>query len=138
MAEERFELIEHTADIGLMAYGEDLAGAFVNAAYGMSSIMAELEDVKEAEFRLVEVEEDDWEGLLFEWLNQLVYLFDVARLIFTRFEVLEFEEYHLKVNCYGEKYDPARHRLQAAVKSATYHQLEVDTARNRVQVIFDI
>ena len=138
MAEERFELIEHTADIGLVAYGEDLGGAFMNAAYGMSSIMAELEDVGEAESRLVEAEEDDWEGLLFEWLNQLIYLFDVAKLIFRRFEVLEFDEYHLKVNCYGEKYDPARHHFKTGIKSATYHQLEVDTEKNQVQVIFDI
>jgi SHS2 domain-containing protein len=41
-------------------------------------------------------------------------------------------------DCFGEKYDASRHRLKTGVKSATYHMLEVDSAKNRVQVIFDV
>jgi SHS2 domain-containing protein len=40
--------------------------------------------------------------------------------------------------CYGERYDPARHRLKTGIKSATYHMLEVDAEKHRVRVIFDI
>ena len=57
MKMKRFELIEHTADIGLIAYGETLAEAFANAAYGMFSIIAELDAVRETESRNVEIEE---------------------------------------------------------------------------------
>ena len=39
----RFQLIEHTADTGLVAHGESLAEAFANAAYGLFSIIAELD-----------------------------------------------------------------------------------------------
>jgi SHS2 domain-containing protein len=135
---KRYELIEHTADMGLAAYGKDLAGAFANAAYGMFSIIAELDKVKEIESRRIEIKEDDKESLLFEWLNSLLYYFDVETLIFKRFDIIEFGEDHLKADCYGEKYDSARHRLKTAVKSATYYMLEVDKAKNRVQVIFDV
>ena len=135
---KKFELIEHTADLGLAAYGKDLAGAFANAAYGMFSIIAELGKVKEVESRRIEIKEDDAESLLFEWLNSLIYYFDVETLIFKRFDIVEFGEEHLAAMCYGEKCDPSRHHLKMGVKSATYYMLEVDREKNRVQVIFDV
>ena len=135
---KKFDFIEHTADIGLRAYGETLAEAFANAALGMFSLMVELEDVDEKESRQVEVKADDVEGLLFEWLNSLLYYFDVEMLLFQRFDIIEFEGTRLTATCYGEQYDSARHSLKMGVKSATYHQLEVDRERNCVQVIFDV
>jgi SHS2 domain-containing protein len=135
---ERFELIEHTADTGLKAYGRTLAEAFANAAYGMFSIIADLDAVKEVEFRHVTLDEDDAESLLFEWLNSLLYYFDVEGLIFIRFDIMEFGEGHLTADCWGEKYNASRHHLKLGVKSATYHMLEVDKEKNRVQVIFDV
>lgn len=138
MKKNRFELIDHTADIGLVAYGDTLAEAYANAACGMFSIMADLEKVQEDEFRRVEIAEDDEEGLLFEWLNSLIYLFEVEMLLLKRFDIIEFGDDRLTAVCYGERYDAARHRLKTGVKSATYHMLEVDRKNPRVQVIFDI
>ncbi len=135
---KRFELIEHTADMGLKAYGKDLPEAFANAAYGMFSIIAELDNVNETEMRRVEVIAEDMESLLFEWLNSLLYYFDVEGLIFNRFDIKEFGENRLAAECLGEIYDPARHQIKLGVKSATYHMLEVDPAKNQVQVIFDV
>ncbi|MBA7692753.1 Protein archease [subsurface metagenome] len=135
---KRFQLIEHTADIGLTAYGRSLAEAFANAAYGLFSIIAELKTVKEKESRQLELNEDDAEALLFEWLNRLIYLFDVEMLLFKRFEIRDFDGRGLKATCYGEKYDPSRHQLKMGVKAATYHMLKVDRERNQVQVIFDV
>jgi SHS2 domain-containing protein len=135
---KKFEFIEHTADIGLRAYGATLAEAFANAALGMFSVMAELGGVREAEIRRVAVRADDIEGLLFEWLNSLLYYFDVEMLLFKQFDMIEFEEKKLSALCYGEKYDSSRHSLRMGVKSATYHRLEVDREKNCVQVIFDV
>ena len=135
---KRFQLIEHTADVGLVAYGETLAKAFANAAYGLFSIIAELKTVKETETRQLELSEEDPEALLFEWLNSLVYLFDVEMILFKRFEITDFDGCRLRAVCYGEKYDPSHHHLKTGVKAATYHMLKVDGEKNQVQVIFDI
>ncbi len=135
---KRFKLIEHTADTGLIAYGGTLAEAFANAACGMFSIIAELDNVREAEVRRLDVSDGDIEGLLFEWLNRLLYYFDVEMLLFKRFEVDIPADNRLKATCYGEKYDSSRHQLKGGIKSATYHMLQVDKERNRVQVIFDV
>ena len=135
---KKFEFTEHTADIGLKAYGETLSRAFANAALGMFSLMAELKNVGEAESRRVEVNADDIEGLLFEWLNSLLYYFDVDMLLFKRFDIIEYEDNRLVAMCYGEPYDSSRHNLKMGVKSATYHQMEVNREKNSVQVIFDV
>ena len=135
---KRYKLIEHTADTGLIAYGSSLAEAFGNAAYGMFSIIAELDRVRETETRRFEVSSNDLEGLLFEWLNRLLYYVDVDMLLFKRFEIKILPENRLKAVCYGEKYDPSRHRLKTGVKSATYHMLKVDDIKNEVRVIFDV
>jgi SHS2 domain-containing protein len=135
---KRFELIEHTADVGLNAYGKDMPEAFANAAYGMFTIIAELDNVREVETRRVEVNADDIEGLLFEWLNTLLYYFDVEMLLFRQFDIIEFSDNRLVADCTGEKVEPSRHQIKIGVKSATYHLLEVNRRENRVLVIFDI
>lgn len=134
----RFELIEHTADMGLVAYGHDLAEAFANAAYGLFSIMADLGRVQERESRQVELKEEDMEALLFEWLNYLLYVFDVEGLLLKRFDMERFDGSSLQATCHGEKYDPSRHQLKTGVKSATYHMMKVDGEKNQVRVIFDV
>ena len=135
---KRYQLIEHTADVGLIAYGQTLAEAFGNAAYGMFSIIAELRTVREVESRRLEVREKDLDSLLFEWLNRLIYFLDVDMLLLKRFDISDLDENRLKAVCYGEKYDPSRHHLKTGVKSATYHMLKVDREKNQVRVIFDI
>jgi len=135
---KRFQLIEHTADTGLVAYGNSLAEAFANAAYGLFSIITELNKVREVESRPVAVSAGDAESLLFEWLNHLIYVFDVEHLLFKRFDITELTEHNLMATCRGETYNPSRHYLKLGVKSATYHMLKVDREENRVQVIFDV
>lgn len=133
----RFRLIPHTSDIGLYAYGDTLEEEFSNAAYGMFSVMTDLRKVREIELRRFSVKSTDNEALLFDWLNQLLYLFDVEHLLFKKFEV-KIDKFSLFATCYGEYFNPERHQIIIGVKSATYYLLEVNKARKRMRVIFDV
>jgi SHS2 domain-containing protein len=134
-----FEVIDHTADVGIIAYGADLKQAFANAAKGLFSLITELDDVKEVLHRDAELTATDEESLLVEWLNELIYQFDTEGLIFKRFDVVELDNTRLKARGYGEKIDKARHRLKTGVKAATYHMLKVERSNGgQVQVLFDI
>lgn len=137
---KRFEVVEHTADTGIIAYGADMAEAFANAAYGMFSLMADLRQVREETSRYVEAEAGDRESLVVSWLNELLYLFDVERVIFKRFDILEFTGTRLKADVYGEQVEASRHRLRGGVKAATYHMLRVAerTEGCSIRVIFDV
>ncbi len=134
----QFEVIEHTADIGVIAYGENLAAAYANAALGLFDIICDTDKVREVESRTVEIHSADEQGLLFDWLNHLIYIFEVERMLFRRFDVTDFDGKSLHALCHGEKYDTSRHELRLGVKSATYHMMSVDKDKNTVRVIFDV
>ncbi len=137
--ERGFEFIDHTADVGVIAYGADMAQAFASAAGALTSLITEPDDIGEALYRDIEVSAPDEESLLVEWLNELVYLFDTEGLIFRRFDITRLEPTHLEGRGYGERVDRGRHRLKTGVKAATYHRLEVSRGDDcRVQVIFDV
>ena len=135
----RFEVIDHTADVGIIAYGSDLKEAFANSAYAMFSLIADLEGVKEKVSRKVDVHSTDQEALLVDWLNELLYLFDVEHVIFKRFDITALSQNSLKAKVYGEKIDTSRHQLKTAVKAATYHMLKIERNKGvKVQFILDI
>jgi SHS2 domain-containing protein len=134
-----FEIIDHTADIGIAAYGADLKEAFANAAYALFSLMVDIEEVGDTSCHQVEVTAEDHSELLVAWLNELIYLFEVENVLFKRFEIGELSETKLKAGCYGEKIAPERHKIKMGVKAATYHMLRVEEGDGfRVQVLFDI
>jgi SHS2 domain-containing protein len=132
-------VIDHTADVGIIAYGRDLKEAFANSAYGMFSLMADLDRVKEKVSRKVDVHSTDQEALLVDWLNELLYLFDVERIIFKRFEITALSRNRLQARVYGEKIDTSRHQLKTDIKAATYHMLKIEKNEGvKVQLILDI
>jgi len=96
-----FKLLDHTADIGIKAYGETLEKLFGNAASGMFSIITDLDKVKSSRNFYIQVKGEDEENLLIKWLNELLYLFDTEYCLFNRFDIKinEVSDY----NSYKEK-----------------------------------
>lgn len=136
---KRFEVIDHTADIGIAAYGANLREAFANAAYALFSLMVDLGNVANVLCCEAEVTAENREDLLVAWLSELIYLFEVESVLLKRFEIDELSETRLRARCYGERIDPERHKIKIAVKAATYHMLKVVEGDGcRVQVLFDI
>jgi len=137
--EKEFEIVDHTADVGIRAYGASVNQAFANAAKALFSLITELDNVDEVLHRDIELVAPDQESLLVEWLNELIYLFDTENIIFKRFDITRLNSTRLKARGYGEKVDSSKHKLKIGVKAATYHMLKVDKTNGcQVQVLFDI
>ncbi len=137
--EKEFEFINHTADVGIIAYGADMNQAFANAAKALFSLITELDDVEEVTQQDIELTAPDQESLLVGWLNELIYLFDAEQIIFKRFDITRLSQTQLKARSYGDKVDSSKHKLKMGVKAATYHMLEIDQSDGaKVQVLFDI
>src|SRR5438093_1030865 len=83
----RYEEIEHTADVGIRAYGSTLDDLFANAAEGMFSLVADLGSVKAVGEIEVRLEAEDLPTLLLRWLSELLYIHETQRLLFASFEV---------------------------------------------------
>ncbi|UCD84249.1 MAG: archease [Deltaproteobacteria bacterium] len=137
---KRYRFIDHTADLGIIAYGRDEKELFANIAYALFDNIADLGTVQKNEVVEVKVKGMGWEELLLNWLRELLYLQQVKDYLFKRFVLRELEESHLIGDANGERFDPQRHRLKIEVKAVTYHQLKVEKNRAgwQAQVIFDI
>ncbi len=140
MSRPPFEILEHTADVGIVAHGSSLAELFANAAAGMFTVMADLEGVRQTEERRIEVEGRDRERLMVRWLTELLYYLDAEEMLFSRFAVDEASDTRLQARVFGERIDPERHRLHFGVKAVTHHMLEISSEDGgyRAQVLLDI
>jgi SHS2 domain-containing protein len=140
MTRPAFEILEHTADAGIVAHGSSMAEVFANAAAGMFALMAELGDVRQVEERQIEVEGRDHEGLIVRWLSELLYYVDAEEMLFSRFVVDEVNGKRLRARAFGERINKERHRLHFGVKAVTRHMLEIAAEDDgyRAQVLFDI
>jgi SHS2 domain-containing protein len=135
---KHYELIEHTADVGVKAYGTTVAEAFKHAAEGMFDIITDESSIDPVgEYEII-LEAPDLEQLLVDWLSKLLYLNDAQDLVFGKFEVA-ISGNHLSSYVYGEKYNKKKHRMGVEIKAVTYHMLQVhDINPIFVQVLFDI
>jgi SHS2 domain-containing protein len=88
----------------------------------------------------LEVSSEDRDSLLVEWLNELIYLFDAKHILFNRFDIESLTHNELRATCYGEGFDPMKHKIKMGVKAATYHMLKLDKNSDgcKAQIILDI
>jgi SHS2 domain-containing protein len=120
-----YETFEHEADIGIRGFGATADEAFAHAAMALYAVMVNLSRVNQRICREVVVEAPDREMLLVEWLNGLLALSDIERLVFSRFQVA-IEGSRLRGVAWGEPLDREKHEAHVEVKGATYHMLSVN------------
>lgn len=140
---KEFEILEHTADIGIAAYGKNKREVFINAAKGMFEIIAgENKNLKENFYDKIKLEADNLEGLLFAWLNELLYIGETRLVILNKFQIKELSDYQIKAEVGGTKIKPPSIKIEKEIKAVTYHRLEIkkdgESGLWRAQVIFDI
>lgn len=139
-----YRFVDHTADVGAEIEARTLAGLFSEAALAFTDAVTRLPEVRTRRVHTVSLAADDLETLLVDWLQELLYLFEVDGLLVREADVKVREddgEVRLEATLRGESYDPRHHRVKVLVKGVTYHGLEVtgsDGAGWHARVIFDI
>jgi len=130
-----FEEIEHTADLAIRAYGRDMKELFANAAYGMFALMAKPSKKTTCE-REVSLEATDYESLLVDWLNELIYLHEVEGETYSQFAIETLLPAKLKAHVTGG----LTKSKTKAIKAATFHELEVVKTDKGYEatVVFDV
>lgn len=134
---KRYEEFEHTADVGIRAFGQTLEELFENAAYGMFQIIAGERRARPVIERAVALSGDDVEQLLVRFLSELLYLSAVHHLLFSEFHVT-IEDGALRARCLGEEFGEDRRGLGTEVKAVTCHMLEVNLQEGWAQVLLDV
>lgn len=138
----KFEFFDVTADAGYWAYGSSLEESFENAGLAMFEIMTDTEQVSPLIKKEFSIESEDKVSLLYDWLEELLFLHDVEFILFSKFKVdiFPFEEgYKLKAEVWGDEINRTIHEQRDEVKAVTFHLMEVNEEnRYNVRVILDL
>ncbi len=141
MSDLPFEVIDHTADVGIIAYGRTFAELLTNAALGMCSLMADLTTVAPQEKRLIfaQVPLPDQELLLLRWLKEIHYLREVEKFIPCQVAVTRVTETEAEGVVEGEPLHDGIVLLHH-IKAVTHHllRLEREGEQLKAQIIFDV
>ncbi|MEM3585712.1 MAG: archease [Candidatus Jordarchaeaceae archaeon] len=125
-----YRFLEHTADIKVEAYGETINEAFQEAARALSEVITDTSKVRPIIRRKIEIEAEDLQALLYEWLEKFIYLFDSEGLVFSEFNVETIQQKEgklkLKGEAAGEEFDENKHVQRTAIKAATYHEMKIE------------
>jgi len=136
-----YEVFEHTADLGLRVRASTISQLFAEAGRGLFSLLViDLASVRPTTECTVELSAEDIEFLLFDWLNELLFLFETQHLLLVEFDV-RVDEGHLNAVCRGEPVDRKLHQLDHEVKAITYHGLtcrQESSGEWSAEVIVDI
>jgi len=129
-----------TGDLLVEATGGTLGEAFANLALGMFNAMTPIGGIEEEEEFVVEAQGDDLESLLFNFMDEFLYLNDVEFLVPRRVEVsLDEKNFHAEALCVGERFSRDTHETGVAVKAVTYHMMKIEYVDGgyRVRMVFD-
>jgi SHS2 domain-containing protein len=127
-----FEIIEHPADVGFLAYGATLKELFENAALAMCSVAGAVDQIEEHSQYDIQATGADVESLLYAWLAEILAIADAEQLLFRRVEVRGLTQPQPNApgeasgRAYGEPFDRERHSAGTYVKAVTLHQFAVD------------
>ncbi len=127
----KFEVFENVASADYLfdAYGNDLNELFAACAWACFSAMTNPEKVRPSSEFSVELEAENVEELLYNFISELIYLKDVKRLFLSAFDInIAADKRSLKAVVAGEPIDYNIHTIKTDVKAATYHDLRIEKA----------
>ena len=145
MKKAGFEFRDHTADVQVRSWGSSLEEAFSQTAYSlMATITPDLKKITPKIEKKITIKAEDKEALLFDFLSEFLYIFDVDELVFSQIYVSKIEKfndnYKLQATLKGEKFDLDKHEIGIEVKAITYSFMNIveKHASTIIDIVFDI
>ncbi|MCH7928397.1 MAG: archease [Candidatus Dadabacteria bacterium] len=138
-----YELIDHTADLSIKVYGKDLEELLKNSSAAMMDVICDLNTIELKNQYSVSSSGNSEEELLVNLLQELLYLHEVKKLLFCKFEFKindNIKNREVEGNVWGEEIDFSRHDLLNDIKGVTYSDLKVEHKNGKLsaKITFDI
>lgn len=133
----KFKFLEHTADIKFQAFGKSLEEVFENSALAMFNAMFDGKVKKTQRFN-VKAEGKDNENLLYNFLEELIVLFDGKQFFLSGVEKIKIKDGKLQAEVVGDKAE--NYKISLDVKAITYSEMFVKKQKGKwvAQVVLDV
>jgi SHS2 domain-containing protein len=145
MKKPGYKFLDHPADVQVESWGNSLEEAFSQTAYSlMATITPNLAKISPSVEKTLNIKAEDKEALLFDFLSEFLYIFDVEKLVFSEIKVKNIkkrnDQYELQAVIRGEKFDKNKHEIGIEVKAITYSYMtiEEDKEKVKINIVFDI
>ncbi|MSS74048.1 archease [Candidatus Pacearchaeota archaeon] len=141
MKQKTFEFLEHTGDVKFKANGENAEDLFNHCALALSHLFSRGKKIAQSARQEFSVSGEDYEALLYNFLDELIYLFDAKQFVVSKTEVTleKGEEYTLNVVAYGD--NTKKYKDLDAVKAPTYAEMyfkQLSENEWEAQVVVDV
>lgn len=133
----KYEFLDHTADIKIRAYGKTKEEAYAHLVEAFAEHVAKGERVTTQKAKTVELEEDDQKSLLYNFLDELIYLLDAERFLAAK-ATITIEGNTLSANLFGD--ETTHFESLDYIKAATYAEMEINETKDEcvIQVVLDV
>lgn len=135
---EKYNFLEHTADVKFQAFGKSLEEVFENAALALKETIAGKIKVKEKIKKKISVRGKDNEALLYNFLEEFLYLLDAKNFLLAKIKNIKITRNKLESEVIGDK--ASNYKFSNDVKAVTYNEMYVKKDKNKyiVQVVLDV
>ena len=114
------------ADVAFAARGDSPEALFEGCAMAMTDVMVDRRSLRPTVERELSMTADDLDGLLYDFLTQIIIMKDVDSLLFKSFRPrISQSPDRLSCKMEGEPIDRARHKLRNDVKAVTMHMFGI-------------
>ncbi len=116
-----------TADAAIEARGDTLEELFSASAMATFTVMVDTDGVQPETGKVLHLENSEIDGLLFDWLSEIIYLKDSEFMVFSKFDIkiTKDKDYSLNADIFGEEINPSKHDFKCDVKAITFHLFDV-------------
>ena len=135
-----YQIIDHTADLGIVVKGVDVKDVFIRTGYAMTDLMVKADISEKGAKRKVLVEGEDFPDLMVRWLSEILYLFDGEHLLVSAIEISSISSIQLQSTLTVVPLKRGHHEILREIKAVTYHQISVERKNDgwEARIIFDI
>lgn len=132
----KYKFLPHTADIKFKAFGKTLNQAFENAALAVTEHLAKEQKIKPTKTKTIKLEGYDQKSLLYNFLEEIVYLLDAENFLTSKVKVT-IKENKIEAVFHGDK---ASNYEVNHIKAATYAEMQIKKSKKgfEVRAVMDV
>ena len=135
-----YELIDHTADLGIVVTAEGIAGLFESAAHAMFDQILDRALLQGVTKETVTIAGIDKEDLMINWLRELLYFWTGRERLVKQVQVEQVDDTQITAGIWHDPFDPSTHEILSDIKAVTYHGINVQQTNGAwtATIIFDV